>query len=61
MDRRVFCEIRVLPFRDRLDQVDIPEDHDGHINFVKVTLESKLVHYERFIDEYKLDRYPQKN
>ncbi len=43
-----------------LGQMDIPENHDGHINFVKDTLESKLVHYERLIDEYKLNRYPQK-
>jgi hypothetical protein len=29
-------------------------------NFVKDTLEAKLAHYEKLIDEYNIDRYPQK-
>ncbi len=46
--------------RDWLGQMGIPEDEDGLINFVKDTLEPKLTHYEKLIDEYNLDRYPQK-
>ena len=46
--------------RDWLGQMGIPEDEDGLINFVKDTLEPKLAHYEKFIDEYNRDRYPQK-
>jgi hypothetical protein len=46
--------------RNWLGQMGIPEDEDGLINFVKDTLEPKLAHYEKLIDEYNLDRYPQK-
>lgn len=46
--------------RDWLGQMGIPEDEDGLIIFVKDTLEPKLAHYEKLIDEYNLDRYPQK-
>ena len=46
--------------RDWLGQMGIPEDEEGLINFVKDTLESKLAHYEKLLDEYNLDRYPQK-
>ena len=45
--------------RNWLGQMGIPEDEDGLINFVKDTLEPKLAHYEKLIDEYNLDRYPQ--
>jgi hypothetical protein len=46
--------------REWLGQMGIPGDEDGLINFVKDTLEPKLAHYEKLIDEYNLDRYPQK-
>jgi len=46
--------------REWLGQMGIPKDEDGLINFVKDTLEPKLAHYEKLIDEYNLDRYPQK-
>jgi len=46
--------------RDWLGQMGIPEDEDGLIYFVKDTLEPKLAHYEKLLDEYSLDRYPQK-
>lgn len=46
--------------RNWLGQMGIPEDEDGLINFVKDTLEPKLAHFEKLIDEYNLDRYPQK-
>lgn len=46
--------------RDWLGQMGIPEDEDGLIYFVKDTLEPKLAHYEKLLDEYNLDRYPQK-
>lgn len=46
--------------RDWLGQMGIPEDEDCLISFVKETLETKLVHYEKLIYEYNLDRYPQK-
>ena len=46
--------------RDWLDQMGIPEDEDGLILFVIDTLESKLAHYEKLLDEYNHDRYPQK-
>ncbi|MGI1658237.1 MAG: BREX system P-loop protein BrxC [Desulfitobacterium sp.] len=46
--------------RNWLGQMGIPDDEDGLINFVKDTLEPKLAHYEKLIDEYNLDRYPQK-
>lgn len=46
--------------RNWLGQMGIPEDEDGLINFVKDTLEPKLTHYEKLIDEYNHDRYPQK-
>ena len=39
----------------------IPEDEDGLINFVKDTLEPKHAHYEKLIDEYNIDTYPQKD
>jgi hypothetical protein len=47
--------------RGWLGQMGIPEDEDGLINFVKDTLEPKLAHYEKLIDEYNRDRYPQKD
>lgn len=46
--------------RNWLGQMGIPEDEEGLINFVKDTLEPKLAHYEKLIDEYNFDRYPQK-
>jgi len=46
--------------RNWLGQMGIPEDEDGLMNFVKDTLESKLAHYEKLIDEYNIDTYPQK-
>ncbi len=46
--------------RNWLGQMGIPEDEDGLINFVKDTLEPKLAHYEKLIDEYNIDTYPQK-
>lgn len=46
--------------RDWLGQMGIPEDEDGLIAFVKDTLEPKLAHYEKLMDEYNRDRYPQK-
>ncbi|MEX1029999.1 MAG: BREX system P-loop protein BrxC [Paenibacillaceae bacterium] len=46
--------------RDWLGQMGIPEDEDGLITFVNDTLEPKLAHYEKLIDEYNRDRYPQK-
>jgi len=46
--------------RNWLRQMGIPEDEDALINFVKDTLEAKLIHYEELIEEYKFDRYPQK-
>lgn len=46
--------------RDWLGQMGIPEDEDGLITFVKDTLEPKLAHYEKLLDEYNRDRYPQK-
>ena len=46
--------------RNWLGQMGIPEDEDGLINFVKDTLEPRLAHLEKLIDEYNLDRYPQK-
>ncbi|MEK4103145.1 BREX system P-loop protein BrxC [Paenibacillus sp. FSL R10-2791] len=46
--------------RDWLGQMGIPEDEDGLISFVKETLEPKLAHYEKLLDEYNRDRYPQK-
>lgn len=46
--------------RDWLGLMGIPGDENGLINFVKDTLEPKLAHYEKLIDEYNLDRYPQK-
>jgi hypothetical protein len=46
--------------RDWLGQMGIPEDENGLITFVKDTLESNLTHYEKLIDEYNRDRYPQK-
>ncbi|HEM3678487.1 TPA: BREX system P-loop protein BrxC [Streptococcus suis] len=46
--------------RNLLGQMGIPEDEDGLINFVKDTLEPKLAHYEKLIDEYNIDTYPQK-
>ncbi|MGI6548409.1 MAG: BREX system P-loop protein BrxC [Syntrophomonadales bacterium] len=50
----------IVFLRDWLGQMGIPEDEDGLIYFVKDTLGQKLAHYERLLDEYKLDRYPQK-
>lgn len=47
-------------FRQWLGQMAIPEDEDGLVNFVKDILEPKLLHYEKLLDEYNLDRYPQK-
>ncbi len=46
--------------RDWLGQMGIPEDEDGLINFVKLTLEQKLAHYNELVKEYDHDRYPQK-
>jgi hypothetical protein len=46
--------------RDWLGQMGIPEDEDGLITFVKDTLEPKLAHYEKLMEEYSCDRYPQK-
>lgn len=46
--------------RNWLGQMGIPEDEDGLIKFVKDTLEPKLAHYEKLIDEYNIDTYPQK-
>ncbi|WP_037284690.1 BREX system P-loop protein BrxC [Saccharibacillus sacchari] len=46
--------------RNWLDQMGIPEDEDGLITFVKETFESRLAHYEKLLDEYNRDRYPQK-
>ncbi len=46
--------------RDWLGQMGIPEDEDGLIAFVKATIEPKLAHYEKLLDEYNRDRYPQK-
>lgn len=46
--------------RQWLGQMAIPEDEDGLVNFVKDILEPKLLHYEKLLDEYNLDRYPQK-
>ena len=46
--------------RNWLGQMGIPEDEEGLIDFVKDSLEPKLVHYEKLIGEYNLDRYPQK-
>jgi len=46
--------------REWLGQMGIPEDEDGLIAFVKETLEPKLEHYEKLLDEYNRDRYPQK-
>ncbi|WP_018305995.1 BREX system P-loop protein BrxC [Desulfitobacterium hafniense] len=47
--------------RNWLGQMGIPEDEDGLINFVKDTFEPKLAHYEKLIDEYNFNRYPQKD
>lgn len=46
--------------RNWLGQMGIPEDEDGLINFVKLTLEQKLAHYNELVKEYDHDRYPQK-
>lgn len=46
--------------RQWLGQMAIPEDEDGLVNFVKDILEPKLLHYEKLLDEYNIDRYPQK-
>lgn len=50
----------IIFLRDWLGQMGIPEDEDGLITFVKDTLEPKLAHYEKLIEEYNHDRYPQK-
>ena len=50
----------VVFLRDWLGQMSIPEDEDGLIYFVKETLDKKHDHYEKLIDEYNIDRYPQK-
>lgn len=47
--------------RQWLGQMGIPEDEDGLLNFVKDTLEPKLLHYEKLMDEYNIDSYPQKD
>jgi hypothetical protein len=57
--KELMCKSIVF-LRNWLGQMDIPEDHDDHLNFVKDTLETKLAHYERLIDKYKLYHYPQK-
>ena len=46
--------------RQWLGQMAIPEDEDGLVNFVKDILEPKLLHFEKLLDEYNLDRYPEK-
>ena len=46
--------------RNWIGQMSIPEDEAGLIDFVKETLESKLTHYDRLMDYYNHDRYPQK-
>jgi hypothetical protein len=46
--------------RNWIGQMSIPEDEAGLIDFVKETLESKLTHYDRLMDYYNQDRYPQK-
>lgn len=50
----------VLFLREWQDKMSIPEDEEGLVNFIKDTLESIQQHYEKLIDEYNLDRYPQK-
>lgn len=50
----------IVFLRNWLGQMGIPEDEDGLINFVKGTLEPKLAYYEKLIDEYNIDTYPQK-
>jgi len=46
--------------RNWLGQMSIPEDEDGLVSFVIATLESKQAHYVSLLEEYKRDRYPQK-
>ena len=46
--------------RNWLGQMGIPEDEDGLIKFVKETLEQRLAHYEKLIEKYSHDYYPQK-
>ena len=50
----------ILFLREWQGKMSIPEDEEGLINFVKDSLELKQQHYEKLIDEYNLDRYPQK-
>jgi hypothetical protein len=40
--------------------MSIPEDEDGLIMFVVTTITEKKEHYDRIIEEYSRDRYPQK-
>lgn len=46
--------------RDWLGQMNIAEDEDGLVTFVKETLSAKQSRYESLIAEYNHDRYPQK-
>ena len=46
--------------RNWLGQMDIPDNEECLINFVKDKLELKLAHYEKLIDEYNIAAYPEK-
>ena len=47
--------------REWLGQMSIAEDEDGLVMFVKDTLSAKLGRYETLLNEYRHDRYPQKD
>jgi hypothetical protein len=46
--------------RDWLDQMGVPEDEDGLVEFIIATLEPKLSHYDTLLIEYGRNSYPQK-
>lgn len=47
--------------RKWLGKMDIAEDEDGLLTFVKETLHKKLEHYHTLLTEYDRGRYPQKD
>jgi len=47
--------------RDWLEQMAIPEDEDGLLEFIKNTLNQKMQHYDDLLRQYNDVKYPQKD
>ena len=53
---------KVVKFlRDWLGKMNIPEDEDGLLNYIKETFNTKLAHYENLLVEYNHFNYPEKD